>query len=101
MAIGNPLASVLLLILPVISILKKRVKRATIMVSSIEPLQRVNAQFRYKYRDWASMIRAFGLILLILSMMNIENSRGFINLAVIWLITLEIFFRNTIWRTLP
>ncbi|MDE6432419.1 MAG: hypothetical protein K2L13_03425 [Opitutales bacterium] len=105
MQIGNPWASVLLILVPIVGFLRKRVKRATVIVPTIEPIVQVNTKFRYKYHDWAFGLRVFELIFLAIAAMDIEsndfNISHLFSVVIFLLLFLEIFLKNTFWRTLP
>lgn len=101
MSINNPWAALLFVIIPFVSFLKKRVKRATILVPSIDPIKQVNTKFRYKHRDLAFMLRFFELAFLAIAAMDIKNFSAQLNQVILAVIVLEIFLKNTFWRTLP
>ncbi len=102
MQIENLNAFLLLLVVPLIWIIKKRSKPATIIIPNVQFMQQANPKSRYKYFDRFFLFRILELLLLII-VISAPNSGLSItlNIVVTFFIFTEIFLKNTFWRTLP
>ncbi len=102
MRIENLNAFLLLLVIPLIWIIKKKSKPATIIISNIQFVQQANSKSKYKYYDRFFLLRTIELFLLIV-VISAPNSDLSItlNIVVTFFIFIEIFLKNTLWRTLP
>ncbi len=105
MQVNNPWAGLLFLVIPILFFLKKRIRRATIILPTIRFIKQSNAELCRKERDWLFVIRILELLFLIVALMDIQlidfEMPFFTNVVIVALITADIFLRNTFLRTLP